>query len=328
MQKNILISMALMALLSSGCTKKKQPAADAGADAAATVNATSPGTTPKDLGAPPVVASCVTGLPLFAPFNEGDIMDGGKALRQTPEKYTYFILGETCLEVSYKEEKNKQLAHDNSFLNQYVYKTKDEMKGQVYTYADPKAMEQYLSTHGDMSDEGEVIPVDYKEGILVTADYLKGRSILSFYPTTTEDPDGPAFPAGIVTKVEKLLGVKVEKSRIVTVIGDEEYQFGIMTTQPNDAYGIAAWVLSKGSDISIWTDTCEVVKEDGRVYWSNYDPDEYMEPQMMAVVKGPDGLDLYCTHASTDETMNYFLMRQKGNRLVKYGLGGFYQQYE
>ena len=128
--------------------------------------------------------------------------------------------------------------------------------------------------------------------------------------------------------VEKQLGAKVEKNRIVNVIGDEEYYFGIMTTQPNDKYGIAVWVLAKGNDLCLKTDTCEVDKEEGRVYWSSFDPDEYMEPVVIAVVKGADGLDIYCMHATTDETMNYMLMRQKGNKMQKYDMGGFYQQYE
>ncbi len=327
MKKNIFI-YALLALLTIGCTSKKQPAGDPTNEASnpegtATQTATLEGTE-----VPPVLAVSVNGLPLFAPFNEGDLMGSGQALRETPEKYTLFLLGESSFEVNYKEEKNKQLANDESYLNQYIYQSKDKMKGQVYAYADAKAVEKYMSTHGDMTAEGEVIPRTYAEGILVSADYMEGRSLLNFYPTTTEDPDGPQFSPDIIAQVEKQLGAKVEKNRIVNVIGDEEYYFGIMTTQPNDKYGIAVWVLAKGNDLCLKTDTCEVDKEEGRVYWSSFDPDEYMEPVVIAVVKGADGLDIYCMHATTDETMNYMLMRQKGNKMQKYDMGGFYQQYE
>ena len=327
MKKNIFI-YALLALLTIGCTSKKQPAGDPNNEASNTGSTATQTATLEGTEVPSVLAVSVNGLPLFAPFNEGDLMGSGQALRETPEKYTLVLLGESSFEVNYKEEKNKQLANDESYLNQYIYQSQDKMKGQVYAYADAKAVEKYLSTHGDMTAEGEVIPRTYAEGILVSADYMKGRSLLNFYPTTTEDPDSPQFSPDIIAQVEKQLGAKVEKNRIVNVIGDEEYYFGIMTTQPNDKYGIAVWVLAKGNDLCLRTDTCEVDKEEGRVYWSSFDPDEYMEPVVIAVVKGADGLDIYCMHATTDETMNYMLMRQKGNKMQKYDMGGFYQQYE
>jgi hypothetical protein len=103
-----------------------------------------------------------------------------------------------------------------------------------------------------------------------------------------------------------------------------------MQTKPNDKYAIAAWVLAEGNNVSIYTDTCEVVNEEGesRVYWSNYDPDEYMEPNIVAVVKGENGLDIYTQHMNTDETSYYYLMRQEGKKMKQINLGGFYQMYE
>ena len=53
-----------------------------------------------------------------------------------------------------------------------------------------------------------------------------------------------------------------------------------------------------------------------------------MEPGVIAVVKGKNGLDIYCAHMSTDETANYMLMRQKNSKFVKFDMGGFYQMYE
>lgn len=277
---------------------------------------------------PAVMAEHINGMPLFAPFNEGDITNGGRVLKQSPEKYTKFILGDAVFDVSYKEEKNKQLEHDNSYLNQYIYKSKDEMKGQLFSFADAKAVERYMQTHGDMTAEGEIIPQEYKEGILVPAEYLQNRSVMKFRDTITEDPEEPQFPAEVIAAVEKMLGAKVERNRVATIFGEDEYKFGVMRTKPNEKYGIAAWVLAKGNDVSIWTDTCEVVPEEGRVYWSSYDPDEYMEPHTLAVVKGDKGLDIYVFHMSTDETTNFYLMRQEGPKLRQIGMGGFYQMYE
>ena len=202
------------------------------------------------------------------------------------------------------------------------------MKGQLFSYADPKAIEHYMMTHGDVMPEGDFEPMTYTYGIIVGADYLKDRSIMSFYSTTTEDPTEPQFSQDVIAKVEKALDAKVEHNRISHIIGDEEYQLGIMRTQPNDKYGIAAWVLAKGDDITVWTDTCEVAEDEHRIYWSNYDPDEYMEPVILAVVKGENGLDIYCCHMSTDETVNYMVMRQQKSRFVKYDMGSFYQMYE
>lgn len=332
MKKSSLLTRAFVvfvAIIALGCAKGKeavnatdQPESTANAD-----NASAAGTWEGN-EVPPVLAICVKGLPLFAPFNEGDIINEGKVLRQSPGQYTQFIMGEEAYGITYQEEKNKNLENDTSYLNQYIYKSADGMKGQLFSFADPKAIELYMTTHGEVMPEGDFIPMEYAYGIIVGADYLNDRSIMSFYSTTTEDPTEPQFSKEVIAKAEKALGAKVEKNRISHIIGDEEYQLGVMRTQPNDKYGIAAWVLAKGNDITIFTDTCEVVEEEHRVYWSNYDPDEYMEPGVLAVVKGKNGLDIYCTHMSTDETANYMLMRQKNSSFVKYDMGGFYQMYE
>ena len=332
MKKNFLLTTAfvvLMSVITIGCTKGKEAGSTAGESENKTnVSKSSSEEALEGDEVPPVLAVCVKGLPLFAPFNEGDIIGDGKVLRQSPQKYTQFIMGEEAYNIAYQEEKNKDLEHDSSYLNQYLYKSADGMKGQLFSYADPKAIEQYMMSHGEVLAEGDFIPMEYAYGVIVGADYLKDRTIMSFYSTMTEDPTEPQFNKDVIAKVEKTLGAKVENNRISHIIGDEEYQFGVMRTQPNDKYGIAAWVLAKGNDITVWTDTCEVVEEEHRVYWSNYDPDEYMEPVVLAVVKGNNGLDIYCNHMSTDETANYMLMRQKKASFVKIDMGGFYQQYE
>ena len=313
---------ALMTIIILGCSMGKQPAKTSGEEPASAANDNN---LPDGMEVPPVMAFCVKGLPLFAPFNEGDLLDEGKILRQSPEKYTKVIFGDTSFDISYKEEKNKDLEHDNSYLNQYYYQSKDEMKGQIFNYADANAVAQYLNDHGFRTDEGELIEMEYTDGIMVSDDYLKDRTIMKAYSTTTEDPDGPQFDASTVAAVEKAVGAKVLKNRISYVIGDE-YNFGIMTTQPNENYGIAAWVLDKAGDVTLWTDTCEVI--DGEVNWSNYDPEEYNEPGIIAVVKGKEGLDIFCNHMETDETVNFILMRQKGKKFQQFHLGGFYQLYE
>ena len=61
---------------------------------------------------------------------------------------------------------------------------------------------------------------------------------------------------------------------------------------------------------------------------SSYDPDEYMEPAVLTVVKSKKGLDIFTMHMSTDETANYYLMRQEDARMKQFCLGGFYQMYE
>lgn len=327
MRKTFILLMAMMLCLWA-CGNQSKPQ-NAQAEADSNQQAETVSIVTEDIGeVPPVLVSCVKGLPLFAPFNDGDILNEGRTLKQSPGKYTKLIMGDQVFDVTYKEEKNKNLKNDESYLNQYVYKNKDAMKGQLFDYANPKAIDEFLQTHGDKNAEGQSEPLDYTEGILVSADYLKERSVVPFMATTTEDPDAPEFPSEIVKKVEKMLGQSVEKNRISSIFGKEEYKFGVMRTRPNDKYGIAAWVLSRGSDVCVWTDTCEVDAGEGRVYWSNYDPDEYMEPNIVAVVKGKNGLDIYTMHMSTDETANYYLMRQEGNRMKRSSLGGFYQMYE
>ena len=326
MKKMIMMGCLVMACCAISCAKTEQKPGNE------TTGQGVVGTTATDervmdgTDTPPVLTFCVKGLPLFAPFNEGDLINEGKALKETPEKYTKLILGESIFDVSFKEEKNKQLEHDGSYMNQYVYKMKDEMKGQLFTYADPKAVEEYMQTHGDISAEGEVYPMEYAYGILVPADYLKDRTVMKSLATTTEDPTQPQFSASVIAQVEKKVGAKVESNRIAYVFGDDEYDFGVMKTKPNDEYALAIWVLAKGNEVCIHTDTCKV--EDGEVVWSNYDPEEYLEPGVLAVVKGKNGLDIYSTHASTDETMNYMLIRQEGPKMRIFDMGGFYQMYE
>ena len=326
MRKLTFIFVVMMVCLCACGNHSKQSNAQVGV--ADSVGNTASATVEEFSEVPPVLVACVKGLPLFAPFNEGDIFDEGRTLKQSPEKYTKFILGDQVFDVTYKEEKNPKLQNDESYLNQYFFKSKDAMKGQLYDYAEPNAIDNYLQTHGDMTAEGKIEPMNYAEGILVSADYLKGRTVIPFMATTTEDPDGPEFPAEIVKQVEKILGQQVEKNRVSSIMGKDEYRFGVMRTKPNDKYGIAAWVLANGSDLSIWTDTCEVDADEGRVLWSSYDPDEYMEPSIKAVVKGPQGLDIYTLHMNTDETANYYLMRQSGSQMKQFSLGGFYQMYE
>ena len=326
MMKKMLMGCLVMAFCAIGCAKTEQKSGNETTEQSAAGNVAADESVIEGTDVPPVLTFCVKGLPLFAPFNEGDILNEGKALRETPAKYTKVIIGESVFDVSYKEEKNKQLEHDGSYMNQYVYKSKDEMKGQLYTYADTKAIEEYMQTHGDTSAEGELYPMEYTYGILVSADYLKDRSVMKSHATMTEDPTEQQFSASVIAKVEKMVGAKVESNRIAQVIGNDEYNFGVMKTKPNDEYALAVWVLAKGDEVCIYTDTCMV--EGGEVMWSNYDPEEYMEPGILAVVKGKNGLDIYCSHASTDETVNYMLMRQEGTRMRKYDMGGFYQMYE
>ena len=53
-----------------------------------------------------------------------------------------------------------------------------------------------------------------------------------------------------------------------------------------------------------------------------------MEPAVLTVVKSKKGLDIFTMHMSTDETANYYLMRQEDARMKQFCLGGFYQMYE
>jgi hypothetical protein len=317
MKKTVFMALALMMSFVS-CAK--QPKSDAPENSTA-----KDGTESADFDVPPAFAVYVKGQPLFVPFNEGDLLSKGEQLKSNPGKYTKFIIGGKCFDVNYKEEKNKELEHDDSYLNEYVYQIADQMKGQLYNFANLEAVEQFMLTFGDTTAEGELITQDYNYGIIASADYMKNRSVVNFMATMTEDPEQPQFKPATVAEVEKLVGAKVLKNRISHIFGDE-YNFGVMTTQPNDKYGIAAWVLDKDGEITVWTDTCQV--EDGQVYWSNYDPDEYNEPGVIAVVKSNDGLDIYCGHADNDETMNYVLMRQKGRKMQKFDLGSFYQRYQ
>ena len=317
-------SFFFITTVTMGCTEKKN--IEKSNDNA--INLKTSNGLKQDDGVPPVVAVWVKDLPLFAPFNDGDIFNEGKTLKQDPKKYTHFIVDEKVFDIMYQGEKNKALEHDGSYLNQYEYQSKDEMKGQLFKFVDTKKIEQHMNTHGDMLPEGEIIPREYACGIIIGKDYLKDRTVLPFNATTTEDPNEPQFSKDVIRKVEKTLHTTVEKNRIIYIIGEEEYQLGIMQTKPNDKYGIAAWVLAKDGDITIWTDTCRVDENEHRVYWSDYDPDEYHELGVIAVVKSKDGLDIYCNHMSTDETVNFFLMRQRKAKFMKYRLGSFYQMYE
>ena len=332
MKKTMILACLIMACCALSCANNDKKSDEKTAEQSEVKNVSTEVNLPEGMDVPPVLAIYVSELPLFAPFNEGDLMNGGKVLKETPEKYTKFILGERVFDVTYKEEKNKELEHDGSYYNQYIYHTKDEMKGQLFSLANEKVVEAYLYSIGHFvigcgdASAGEGFEFAYDDGILVSADYMKGRTVMKTMATKTEGPTEPQFSSNVISQVEKMVGAKVESNRIAYIFGDNEYSFGVMKTKPNDKYALAVWVLSKGNDVSIATDTCEV--EGGQVYWSNYDPDEYLEPSVLTVVKGKNDLDIYCNHASTDETMNYMLMRQEGKVMRKFDMGGFYQMYE
>ena len=167
--------MATLALCSCGSKSDKQAAQSASVDSVPTEKAVADAYAENASEVPPVLVAYVKGKPLFAPFNDGSILDEGRVLKQSPGKYTKLLLGHQVFDVTYKEEKNASLKHDDSYLNQYFYQIKDEMKGQLYDYADPKAVEKFMQTYGDMDAEGHILPKEYTEAILVSPDYLKER---------------------------------------------------------------------------------------------------------------------------------------------------------
>ena len=277
---------------------------------------------------PPLMAFCVKGQPLlFVPFNDGDIPGGGKDLKSSPKTYTTYILGEEAFDVTFKEEKNKQLENDESCINQYLYMSEDKMKGMVYNYADAAAVDKYLNTHGDMLPEGEIVPMQFAEGLLVTPDYMKTHSLLKFMDTTTEDPEGPTFSENVIKRVEKLIGMKVENNRVATMLGGDVYEFGVMTTGKKDNYALGMYVLAKGNDVSLCVDTLRASEEDGNIDWSMADPDTYQEPNVIAVVKGEKGLEIFCSVPDA-ETTNFLWLRQEGTELKQRSLGSFFQHYD
>lgn len=276
---------------------------------------------------PPLMAFCVKGQPLFVPFNDGDIPGEGKDLKQSPQTYTTFIMGDEAFDVTFKEEKNKQLKEDESCINQYLYQSVMNMKGMVFNFADNKAVEKYLNTHGDMLPEGDIIPMEFNDGILVTTDFLKSHSLLKYMATTTEDPDGPTFPEKVVKQVEKIIGTKVAKNRISTIFGKEEYQFGVMTTEKKGNYALGMYVLAKGADVSLCVDTLKADETDGSIDWSMADPDNYQEPKISVVLKGENGLEIFCSVPDA-ETQNFLWLKQEADKLKSQSLGNFPLRYE
>ena len=275
----------------------------------------------------PLVGFYVKGEPLFVPFNEGDIPEKGKGLKQSPEKYEVFLMGDETFDVAFSKEKNPDLKNDESYINQYIYKSADKMKGMLYSFADVKVAEKFMATHGDVMPEGEIVPMEYTEGLLVTKDYLKSRKLMKYRDTTTEDPDGPVFSESVIKKVEEMIGMKVEKNRVATVIGKDEYEFGVMTTGKKGDFALGVYVLSGAGNVSLRVDTLKADVEDGQIHWSMADPEYYTEPDISVVTKGEKGLEIFCS-VPDEEATNFLLLRQEGTELKQKHLGSFYQQYE
>ena len=106
--KKMLMGCLVMAFCAIGCAKTEQKSGNETTEQSAADNVAADEGVMEGTDVPPVFTLCVKGLPLFAPFNEGDILNEGKALRETPAKYTKLIIGESVFDVSYKEEKNNQ----------------------------------------------------------------------------------------------------------------------------------------------------------------------------------------------------------------------------
>ena len=327
--KRLFAPMAVAVMLSLGaCHQGRQNGGPQAATAAKTDSTAAPADSQESaLEFPPLMAFVVKGAPLFVPFNDGDLPDQGRSLRQSPEGYALFLLGDEAFDVSFAKEKNKELKEDESSINQYLYKEADKMKGMTYDFARADDVKKYMDTHGDMLPEGDIVPMEMAEGVLVGRDYMKQHVLLNVQPTTTEDPDGPTFPEAVVRKVEKMIGMKVETGRVSAVFGKAEYEFGVMTTAKKGNMALGIYVLTKGSDVSISVDTLRANVEDGNIDWSMADPDSYMEPSVSVVAKSDAGLEIFCS-VPDEETTEYLLLRQKGDRLKRERMGAFLLRYE
>ena len=99
MMKKMLMGCLVMAFCAIGCAKTDQKSGNETTEQSAADNVAADEGVMEGADVPPVFTLCVKGLPLFAPFNEGDLLNEGKALRETPAKYTKLIIGESVFDV-------------------------------------------------------------------------------------------------------------------------------------------------------------------------------------------------------------------------------------
>lgn len=265
---------------------------------------------------------------VFVPFGDeyNLAVDSVAPIRNQKRAYNLFIYKNDSYTMTYDSEQASELKDDQSYLNDYLYRGSEDMKGYLYAFDnDSSIMIKYLYdqdktvTEDDWNYVNENNLEAYASGLLVTSEWMRGRRLLDFENVSDYEHPEPADTA-IVEAVEREIGRKIVKSH-VEVLGDD-WQLCVMQSDNNGRDGVGVWALEYGDSLYLYTQTFEVDEETGDICWSMADTSEFWGPEVYVVVDSADELLLY--GALFDESVvEYQLIRCAEGKISITSMGTF-----
>ncbi|MBR3456026.1 MAG: hypothetical protein IKH26_11970 [Bacteroidaceae bacterium] len=313
MQKNIIhLLIAMMVLVA--CTQPKGQ--ETGADATSL---------------PPVagfVAYSTYQPKVFVPFGDYSnlALDSVAPIHKHMKSYNLFIYKNDAYDVVYDSEQASELKEDQTYLNDYLYRGSEDMKGYLYTFDnDSSIMIKYLYdqdktvTEDDWNYVNENNLETYASGLLVTKEWMKNRHLLDFQNLSDYENPQPA-DSDIVSAVQTKIARKIVDSH-TEVLGDG-WQLCVMQTDSNGKDGVGVWALEYGDNLYLYTKVFDADEETGEVCWSMSDNTKFWGPEMYVVLESDGELLLY--GALFDEaTVEYMLLSCSDGKINITNLGTF-----
>lgn len=265
---------------------------------------------------------------VFVPF--GDIynpaIDSLAPIRKDTKAYSLFLYKNDSYNVAYDSEQAAELPEDQSCLNDYLFRARDDMKGLLYTFDnDSSIMIKYLYdqnktvTEDDWNYVNENNLEAYAAGLLVTKEWMRGRRLLDFENLSDFEHPEPA-DADIVAAVEKEIGRPIDSSH-VEAIGDG-WQLCAMQTASDGKDGVGVLALEYADSLYLYTETCEVDPESGEICWPMPDMDTFWAPELYVVIESDGELLLYGALIG-DMRADYLLLRCSDRRITITDMGSF-----
>lgn len=265
---------------------------------------------------------------VFVPFgdNYNLALDSLAPIHQNKKAYNLFLYKNDAYQTNYEAEQAAELEYDQAYLNDYLYRGSEDMKGYLYLFDnDSSIMIKYLYDQDKTVTEDDWNYVNdnnleaYASGLLVTKEWMKGRQLLDFENVSDIEHPEPA-DSNIIAEVERTLGRKIAQSHL-EVLGDD-WQLCVLQTESNGKDGVGVWALEYGDSLYLHTQTFEVDEEMGVIDWSMSDVSKFWGPEVYVAMKSDEGLLLYGA-VFDDFMVEYQLMKCTDGKINIIPMGSF-----
>ncbi len=265
---------------------------------------------------------------VFVPFGDYNnlALDSVAPIHQHKKAYNLFIYKNDAYDVIYDSEQASELKEDQTYINDYLYRGNEDMKGYIYSFEnDSSIMIKYLYdqdktvTEDDWNYVNENNLETYASGLLVSGEWMRNRRLLDFQNLSDYENPQPA-DSDIVSAVQTEIARKIVDSHI-EVLGDG-WQLCVMQTDSNGKDGVGVWALEYGDSLYLYTKTFDVDEETGDICWSMSDNSKFWGPEVYVVLESDGELLLY--GALFDEaTVEYLLLHCSEGKINITNLGTF-----